>query len=133
MDVCTYFLQRASEVRGLSLGVDGDDPMNICAEEEGTDGQRGTVFGNLVLDEDAYLAVSEKVVVTAAGAIHREEYAYFLIVDGDEIWGYERDLSHDPAIHRHTRNHERVEGDVISFRAAAECAWATLSKIRGGG
>lgn len=52
----------------------------------------------------------------------RSEYAYFLVVDGEEVWGEERDLSHDPAVHRHTTSdHTREPAKPIAFRRFAGC------------
>lgn len=83
------------------------------------------------MDEpSAFLSVSETVVVTDEQSIHREEYAYYLIVDQVEVWGWERDLSHDPPVHRHVGpGHAREEADPISFRAAVELAWDEVTRL----
>jgi hypothetical protein len=105
MEVYEYFHQKEKEYRELcltpSLGYDG-----LFAEEAGSDGKRGVILGNLQLDceADAFLAVHE-VVVVEGNHVHREEYAYFLVINGAEVWGYERDPTHDPPVHKHTEGH----------------------------
>jgi len=126
MDVWTYFAQKEREFRDLSLVPDRDF-AELFAEAAGSDGRRGRVFGNLNLTDNAFLAVSELVVVVGSH-VRRREYGYFLVIDGIEIWGYERDLSHAPALHRHTEGHaERLEAKPISFKKVAELAWRETS------
>ena len=53
---------------------------------------------------------------------------YFLIYDGAEIWGYERDPLHDDMpVHRHDRDHRRFPSDAISFKEALTEAWKTVA------
>lgn len=127
LDVWTYFQQREREFDELSVApTPGLRPM--FAEEAGSDGQRGRIFGQVSLTDDAFLALSERVVVRA-GHVHREEYAYFLVIDGAEVWGYERDLSHDPAVHKHMGpDLQRVDAEPISFKAVVELAWDEVSR-----
>jgi hypothetical protein len=126
-DIWTYFAQREREFADLSLFPEA--PIGeLFGEEAGSDGQRGTMFGRLRLTERSYLAVYETVVVVD-DHIHREEYGYFLIVDGVEVWGEERDLSHDPPVHRHVEGHVREDSEPIAFRAAVKCAWEDVSRI----
>jgi hypothetical protein len=67
-------------------------------------------------------------VVVVDEHVHREEYAYYLIIDGDEICGYERDLSHDPPVHRHTEGHaEMLDAEPIPFKKFVELAWREIS------
>jgi Family of unknown function (DUF6516) len=127
MDVYEYFLTREREFRELSLVPDGDI-SDMFAEEEGSDGQRGTMFGRVTLDERTFLNVYESVVVVGSG-IHREEYSYYLIRNGFELWGYDRDPSHDPAEHMHKgADHERHATGRVTFRQVAEKAWETVSQ-----
>jgi hypothetical protein len=128
MDVWEYFVQKEREFADLSLTADRQS-SDLFAEEAGSNGQRGRIFGNLNLDSPvpAFLAVSELVVVEG-NHVRREEYGYFLVIKGVEIWGYERDLSHDPPVHRHTQGHqERLEADPVSFKEVAEMAWKEVS------
>jgi hypothetical protein len=124
VDIWTYFAQREAEARDLSLGWDGDFWDMVAAE---ADNQRGRLFGTFVLMERAFLAVSESVVVQGSH-IHREDYAYYLIIQGEEIWGEERDPTHSPAVHRHSYGHVTEDSEPISFRAAAEKAWDEISR-----
>src|SRR5437773_88204 len=121
-------MQKEREFQDLSLAPDRsfDD---LFAEEAGSDGQRGRIFGSLWLDSErpAFLAVSELVVVRG-NHVHREEYAYFLVIDGVEIFGYERDPSHEPAVHRHTAGHSsREPAEPTAFRDVAELAWKEVA------
>ncbi len=72
--------------------------------------------------------VSERVVVRGS-RIHRDEYAYYLVIDGVEAWGYERDQSHDPAEHRHVGedNPTGKPWGAVSSREAVEIAWDEVS------
>jgi hypothetical protein len=130
MDVWDYFWQKEREFSDLSLTPDREFD-DLFAEERGSNGQRGRIFGNLNLDSpvEAFLAVS-KLVVVEENHVHREEYAYYLVVRGDEIWGYERDPTHTPAVHRHTEGHqERFEAEPISFKEVTEMAWKYVSDV----
>lgn len=123
MDVWEYFDSKRREISEASLTADED--LQLIALE-GSDGQRGRVWGRIGLSERTFLQVSERVVVRESG-VHREEYGYFLIIDGAEIWGYERDLTHDPPVHRHDRHHRRESCDPVSFKQALEMAWDAAS------
>jgi len=127
MDVWTYFEQKLREFEDYSLAPDRE-PDDMFVETAGSEGKRGRVFGNLFLTEGVYLRISE-VVVVRGNRIHREEYAYFLVVDGYEAWGWERDLSHDPAVHRHaTAAHTRVAARPIPFKKVVDLAWEEVSR-----
>jgi hypothetical protein len=120
VDVFTYFEQKERETRDLSLVPDGEF-ARMCAAEVGD--TRGRIFGRFWLTDNAYVQINESVVVQGHH-IHREEYGYFLIIDSDEVWGEERDLSHAPAVHKHTGpDHVRGDSESISFRAFVEQAW----------
>jgi hypothetical protein len=127
MDVWEYFGQREREAESLSLSPFGPF-VDMVAEEEGSDGQRGRMFGVFDVGAVVQLHVSELVVVEG-NHIHREEYAYYLTSEGDEICGYERDPTHDPVEHRHTGpGHAREPWPPISFREVAELAWEEVSR-----
>jgi hypothetical protein len=128
VDVWEYFDQKEREFSDLSLNPENDF-AEMFWEEEGSHGKRGRVLGKLGLTERAFLEISE-VVVIQNNHVHREEYAYFLVIDGAEVWGEERDLSHKPAVHRHVGpDHERHPAEPISFRAAAKRAWDEVSDL----
>lgn len=121
MDVWTYFQQKEREFKELSLALERPSGK-MFAEEQGSNGKRGRIFGNLVMTDRAYLRVHE-VVVVENDHVHRLEYGYFLVIDDAEVWGYERDPSHDPAVHQHVADHERETADSISFKATVDRAW----------
>lgn len=127
MDVWEYFAQREREFAEMS--VDGSGVGFY--EEEGSDGQAGRMVGDVYFNEAVYLAIHERVVVEG-NSIHRTEYAYFLVMDGTEYWGYERDPTHDPPVHRHTFGHEeRLDADPVSFKEACGMAWTEVSHAGG--
>lgn len=126
MDVWIYFEQLERNYRELSL-IPDRPPEQFFRAEEGTEGRRGRVFGGLILMAEpfrAFLRVSERVTVVGQH-IRRLDYGYFLIVDDDEVWGYERDPSHRPAEHGHIVGHERVEADRVTFVEVVDWAWDT--------
>lgn len=124
MDVWEYFASKHKEIAEASLAV--DDGF-LFAEENGSGGQRGRLWGRIIISERAFLQVSERVVVVGSG-IHRDEYAYYFVRDGSELWGYERDPTHDEPEHRHDRDHRRFACEPISFKEALEKAWETESQ-----
>jgi hypothetical protein len=127
VDVYEYFHTREREFHELSLVPDGDI-AEMFAEEEGSGGQRGTMFGRVVLDDRTFLNVYESVVVVGTG-IHRDEYSYYLIRDGLEVWGYDRDPSHDPEEHMHQgADHTRVATGRVTFKEVGEKAWETVGQ-----
>jgi hypothetical protein len=128
-DFWDYVERRRRECEDLS--VPHDDL--IFVEEDGTGGCRGQVHGHVTLaldpDVDSYLDVKE-IVVIRNGVAHREEYAYYLIVNSKDLWGHERDPAHQDAIHCHARDHDtRYACEPISFKGAVEMAWEHLSHI----
>ncbi len=91
MDVWEYFLQKQ-----LEWAERGALPDRAPFEElEGSDGKRGRVHCNLELTEYAYLRVLEHVVVKGTG-IHRELYAYSLIIDEAHAHGWRENLVMNP-------------------------------------
>jgi hypothetical protein len=75
LDVHDHFATRERECRELSLGP---DPCfaDLCAEEEGSGGQRGIFWGHLVMTDDYYLDVFEYLEVDDGGAVQVEKYSY---------------------------------------------------------
>jgi hypothetical protein len=129
MDVWTYVDQKEREYHDRSFTLDRA-PEEFFQAEEGADGRRGRVFGNLILIEEpfgAYLRVSERVAVVAKH-IRRLEYGYFLIIDGEESFGYERDPSHRRAEHGHITGHERVPAGRMTFAETADLARNDVSE-----
>ncbi len=130
MDVWEYFHQREAECRDLSLVPDGSF-AEMCSALDGSEGQGGIFFGRLILSERAFLNVFELVRVHGTG-VHRVRYSYYLIIDGTEVWGYDRDPDHDPPLHRHQGTaHTRYPCRRMTFREVAEQAWETASAEEG--
>lgn len=128
MDIWDYFdrVQRSCDNRSLN-SADLE-----CAALIGTT-DRGRILGDLVFDQledvcNARLKVSEVIEIVDEREVVIHEYAYYLIVDGVEFWGWERDLSHDPPVHRHARDHaERLDAEPIELPAAIQMAWGDVS------
>jgi hypothetical protein len=133
MDVWEYFQTREREIAECSMRIGvGLYPF---AAEAGSDDQRGKIFCELAFDgydpATVYFQMHEEVVVRGSG-ITRPRYAYFLVIDGEEIGGYERHANHRPPVHRHcsgTRPHERSPSRAISFKDAATEAWRYVSEF----
>ncbi|HSI80744.1 MAG TPA: hypothetical protein VK919_08850 [Solirubrobacterales bacterium] len=102
MDIWEYMLQKEAEFRRFSVTPDRELHDMFKAAPDSPDGKRGRVFGDLVFPEqDAYLRVLERVTVRR-GAIHRLRYSYALIVAEVHEYGWERDPTHNPAVHAST-------------------------------
>ena len=127
MDIWEYFLQKEAEYN--SLGLRPDRAVDeLFTALEGYGDRRGRVFGNLWLTDDAFLSVSELVEIVNRRYARRIEYGYFLVIDGIDVFGEERDLSHDPAVHRHTEGHtKRVSSNPISFKKVVATAWKEIT------
>ncbi len=129
MDIWQYFLQREKEIESCSLEI--PDHIDLFGAEEG-DERRGKIFGCLHFASyppTVFFAMHEEIVVEGSG-ISRPRYAYFLVIDGREIGGFERHATHDPAVHKHCsghKNHEASPCHVVSFKEAAEKAWEYVS------
>ena len=129
MDVWAYLEERRRECQEVSVAEDPRQPL-VMAVEAGSDGQRGRLLGHVHLADDAYVQIHETIVVEGDN-IHRQKYAYFLTVEGEEVGGYERDPTHNPAEHRHCSahaHHERLPAASISFKAAITEAWEYVSR-----
>jgi hypothetical protein len=51
------------------------------------------------------------------------------IRDGFEVWGYDRDPSHEPEEHMHRgADHTREASGRVTFKDVAEKAWETTSQ-----
>lgn len=125
MDVWDYFHQKEDEFRRNSVFPD----RHMFQATPGSEDRRGRVFGNLNFSDNAYLSVLEFVVVRANRYIHREKYAYFLVIGSEEIGGYERDRTHSPPVHRHCGlDHTRSPAKPIALKGALDLAWDYVSK-----
>lgn len=124
MDVWTYFEQKRREVAAGGLTL--EDGFQFF-ETKGSNGRGGRVFGRIPINDRAFLQVNERVEVRDSG-IHRISYAYYLVIDEQEEWGYERDPSHDLAVHRHDRDHNMNPCEPVAFVAALKMAWETAAQ-----
>jgi hypothetical protein len=127
VDIWEYFAQREKECRLLSLIPDSDF-SDMCAERDGTAGQRGIFWGRFTLNERAFLSVFELIQVRGSG-VHRERYSYYLFLDEIEVWGFDRDPQHDPPTHKHMgASHTRYPCRRMTFKEVAKLAWDTVSE-----
>jgi hypothetical protein len=130
VDVWEYFQTREREIKECSLHI--PEHVSLFSAEEGD--QRGMVYGPVLFNgypNTVFLLIHEEIVVKGSG-ITRPRYAYFLVIDGCEIGGYERHASHDPPVHRHCsgrKHHERAPARAISFKAAAKEAWQYVAQF----
>lgn len=128
--VWDYFADREREFGKYSLRV--ENPLSMFAAEE--DEQRGQVYGHAFFDgypETVFLSVFEEVEVVGSGCT-RPRYAYFLMIDGQEIGGFERHVTHVPPVHKHCSSHvihERLPCRAMSFKDAAVEAWRYVSAL----
>ena len=102
----------------------------MFADQEGSNGRRGRVIAELMLTERSRLFVHEVVVVVGGRYIRREEYASYLVVDDEEVWGFDRDMSHSPAVHGHVGpDHRRTLTRRVTFKQVVELAWTEVSVL----
>ena len=128
MDVWEYFEQKEREFRELSL-VPLTSRSAMFVEYLGSDGRRGHILGELMLTERAKLSVHERIAVVG-NHIRRLDYHYYLVIDGEEVWGYDRDPAHTPAEHGHVGpDHVRREARRMTFPEVAEIAWNDVSEL----
>jgi hypothetical protein len=66
--------------------------------------RRGRIRGRLGFSERTFLAVSEQIEIQDGEPVKRS-YSYYLVFDEIEVWGHDNDPGHDPAVHRHDREH----------------------------
>jgi hypothetical protein len=131
VDIWDYFHQKEVEFESLSLSPHAEGGYSaMFYEESGSDGRRGRILGELDLTARVKLCITESVVVFKGSFVHRERYAYYLVVDGEEVWGFDRDPSHPVAEHRHVgpdhgtgAAHERM-----TFKQVADIAWDYVSQ-----
>jgi hypothetical protein len=128
VNVFDYFDRLERACARLSLHCDD----LTCAALEGSNDRQGRILGYLTfeVDEDveACLYVSERVVIGDDDQPNVFEYSYYLVIDKVEQWGWEIDLSHDPPVHRHTREHaERLAAKRVSLTDMIDQAWNDVS------
>jgi hypothetical protein len=127
VDVWDYFRRREGEHAEMSLEPDRDFAEMFQAEA-GSDDRRGRIAGSLYLTDTARIDLLERVVIRANDRPYRERYAYFLVIDGYEVWGEERHRTHNPPVHRHVGPaHERFPSEPIAFKKFVARAWEEVS------
>jgi hypothetical protein len=130
VDVWEYFQTREREISECSLNIP-DGGLAFAAER---DDQRGLIYGPVLFNgypSTVCLIVYERVIVRGSG-ITRPRYAYYLIIDGREIGGYERHATHQPPVHKHCSAkhlHERSPSRAVSFKDAANEAWHYVAEF----
>jgi Family of unknown function (DUF6516) len=125
MDVWEYFVQKQVEWAERSVHPDREFPFE---EEAGSNGQRGRIFCDLELTDDAYLAVQERIIVRGTG-VHREMYAYSLVVDSAHLYGWAREPDHDPPVHEHEgSDRTRKPAQPIALCDCIDEAWRMASE-----
>ena len=118
--VWEYFEERKGECEVLGLPIEREG----FSEKEGSNGTRGRITMAHQLTETAVLFVSE-VVVCRGSHIVREEYAYYLNVDGLDYRSWDRDPIH--GYHTHGLEHQRYPGARITFKAVVAECWKIIS------
>lgn len=128
MDIWDYFERRERECDSQSL-IPSETLPTQYLELKGSNGTMGRIIARLEMSERASIAVMERVQILDESHSHRLEYSYFLIFDGEEVYGRERDPTHDPAEHGHRRDHVRESAGRVTFTEFAETAWEIVSDL----
>lgn len=118
-----YFAERREECRKLSL-FEASPPRFLV--EAGSEEKRGRIILSLHMTARASMAVSESIHIDDANGLHRVEYAYYLLIDGQQYWSRDLDTFH--GYHGHTIGHERTKAERVSFKKAVEEAWEIVSQ-----
>lgn len=128
--IARHFERRRTEIRRYASGALTDeevDTMFVLA----IDGAAGFVRGRIPLDDRAWAAVWERVLVDDRDHTHVEEYSYYLIDEvRGEVCGFDLDLSHDPPAHRHGPGHRRDPYPRVTLGQAIREMWIVLERIR---
>lgn len=127
MDIWQYMLQKEREFKKFS--VTPEQPLHemFQAAPDSQDGKRGRVLGRLIFNDDAYMDVLERIVVRG-NSVHRDRYAYALILDGVHEYSWERHKTHDPAVHEHEGSGRIRRGtQPVSLAVALELSWEMVS------
>lgn len=116
----------------IEVGVEPAQSLwKMTAVEKASSPVRGRLVGHFTFPGfDAYLQVHELFEFVTEERITRLEFGYFLIVEGREVWGYERDPNHDPAEHFHDGTRHQPGGmphPAISFKEACQRGWDHLA------
>lgn len=122
MTLDDYFADVMRVVDNFGLDFDAGSEM---AKLRPGDERRGRIRGRISLTDRTFLAVSEQIEMRDGKPV-RLSYAYYLIIDGIEVWAHDHDPAKDPAIHRHSRRHERRSPDTErALEEMLEKGWKT--------
>jgi hypothetical protein len=124
MTLDDYFADVRRLVDDYALEFDeGSQMASLDVDPE----RRGRIRGRITFTDRTFMQVSEQVEIHD-GEPTRRSYAYYLVIDGIEVWGHDNDPGHDPAIHRHGRRHEtRYPDTERTLREMLEKGWETAS------
>jgi hypothetical protein len=106
MDIWDAFARHNAELTQRSVAW--DDQTDPYSAEAGSKEARGMVYGRITLTENAFLSVHELIEVVDDD-VTRRKYAYYVISDGEPVWGEE----FDPA-----READAASGPSISLMDA---------------
>lgn len=129
MDAPTYRAQRERECAEVSAHA---GTLQVVEQLDG-EPKRWQLFGEAHLNDRARVQMLEVLEPSGTG-IHRLKYAYYLVVDGKEVGGYERHPAEADPVHLHctARDSGHVPGgtpcETVSFKQAVAHAWRWLSE-----
>jgi len=89
------------------------------------------VDGAIPLDNSAIVYVNEFVDIGEDERIRIRRYSYYLVVDDNEICGYDLNPLEDPPSHYHAGPHSDVSAcEEVSLREAYEHFWDRYNELR---
>jgi hypothetical protein len=95
------------------------------------DGAGGIVDGAIPFDDSAIMHINEFVEIGPDGRVKIRRYSYYLVVDDNEVCGYDLNPLEDPASHYHVGPHSNVEAcEQVTMRAAYEEFWDRYNEVR---
>jgi hypothetical protein len=115
MDIWECFARHEAELAQQSVAW--DDQTDPYSAEAGAKDARGMVYGRIALTERSFLSVHELIEVVGDDATRRK-YAYYLLYDGEPLWGEEFDPEQATDPHRYDRAHNRAPSSMISLADA---------------
>jgi hypothetical protein len=120
-DIWNYFVERERTLKGgsaleeIEVGIAPDD-------QSGTLKAKASLRADTELD--AYLKVFERAALNESGQVEVVKYSYYLIVNGAETRGWDKDPKHDPPVHGHIGvDHKWTEAPEVSLDKALDLAW----------
>jgi hypothetical protein len=117
-----YMADRRRECDEMSLYP---HQASVYAVDASSSGRRGRIILRLNMTERAFMEVHE-LVECQGNHVHRLNYGYYLVIDGQEYWA--RDFDDIHGYHGHTLDHKRVAAGRVTFKEAVEMAWEIVSQ-----